>query len=415
MDREIPKEVRQKERRRRFIKIGLIGGTAIVLLAALFSVMRTSVKLSDLRIATIDTGTIETSVTSSGKVVPAFEEIINSPINTRIVEVYRKAGDLVEEGTPLLRLDLLTAQNDYDKLLDEAQMKRHQLEQLRLNNITYLKNLEMQVKVKEMAVNRLAVELRNEQYLDSLGSGTGDNVRQAKFAYDTGCLELEQLRQQYANETEVKKADMKVKELELSIFSKNMEEMRRTLDDAQIRSPRKAVLTFIDNQIGAQVAQGSQVAIISDLSHFKVDCEIADSYGDRVRVGAHAVVKVGTDTLSGMISNVTPMSRNGVIAFSVQLNDDANPRLRSGLKTDVYVMSNVMDDVMRIPNASYYTGPGSYELWVQTSDNELTRRNVRLGQSNYQYVEVIDGLKPGDRVVTSDMSQFKTNKSLKLK
>ncbi len=415
MDREIPKEVRQKERRRRFIKIGLIGGTVIVLLAGLFSVMRTSVKLSDLRIATIDTGTIETSVTSSGKVVPAFEEIINSPINTRIVEVYRKAGDLVEEGTPLLRLDLLTAQNDYDKLLDEAQMKRHQLEQLRLNNITYLKNLEMQVKVKEMAVNRLAVELRNEQYLDSLGSGTGDNVRQARFAYDTGCLELEQLRQQYANETEVKRADMQVKELELSIFSKNMEEMRRTLDDAQIRSPRKAVLTFIDNQIGAQVAQGSQVAIISDLSHFKVDCEIADSYGDRVRVGARAVVKVGTDTLSGMISNVTPMSRNGVIAFSVQLNDDANPRLRSGLKTDVYVMSNVMDDVMRIPNASYYTGPGSYELWVQTSDNELTRRNVRLGQSNYQYVEVIDGLKPGDRVVTSDMSQFKTNKTLKLK
>ena len=240
-------------------------------------------------------------------------------------------------------------------------------------------------------------------------------MRQARFAYDTGCLELEQLRQQYANETEVKRADMQVKELELSIFSKNMEEMRRTLDDAQIRSPRKAVLTFIDNQIGAQVAQGSQVAIISDLSHFKVDCEIADSYGDRVRVGARAVVKVGTDTLSGMISNVTPMSRNGVIAFSVQLNDDANPRLRSGLKTDVYVMSNVMDDVMRIPNASYYTGPGSYELWVQTADNELTRRNVRLGQSNYQYVEVIDGLKPGDRVVTSDMSQFKTNKTLKLK
>lgn len=397
------------------IKFGLIGVAIIAVFIFLFSAMRTSVKLADLRIGTVDTGTIETSVTSSGKVVPAFEEIINSPINTRIEEVYRKAGDLVEEGTPLLRLDLLTAQNDYDKLLDEAQMKRHQLEQLRLNNLTYLKNLEMQVKVKEMAVNRLAVELRNEQYLDSLGSGTGDNVRQAQFAYDTGRLELEQLRQQYTNETEVKKADMRVKELELSIFAKNMEEMRRTLDDAQIRSPRKAVLTYINNQIGAQVTQGSQVAIISDLDHFKVDCEIADSYGDRVHVGARAIVKVGTDTLPGMISNVTPMSRNGVIAFSVQLDDDANKRLRSGLKTDVYVMSNVMDDVMRIPNASYYTGPGAYELWVQTADNELTRRTVRLGQSNYRYVEVQDGLKPGDRVVTSDMSEFKTNRTLKLK
>ena len=58
--------------------------------------------------------------------------------------------------------------------------------------------------------------------------------------------------------------------------------MKRTLDDAQIRSPRKATLTFINSQVGAQVSQGEQVAVISDLSHFKVEGEIADVYGDRI-------------------------------------------------------------------------------------------------------------------------------------
>ena len=61
--------------------------------------------------------------------------------------------------------------------------------------------------------------------------------------------------------------------------------MKRTLDDAQIRSPRKAILTFVETQVGTQVSQGQQIAIISDLSHFKVEGEIADSYGDRVAAG----------------------------------------------------------------------------------------------------------------------------------
>lgn len=75
---------------------------------------------------------IEVSVSASGKVVPAFEEIINSPINSRIVEIYKKGGDSVDVGTPILKLDLLSAETDYKKQLDEEQMKRLQLDQLRI-------------------------------------------------------------------------------------------------------------------------------------------------------------------------------------------------------------------------------------------------------------------------------------------
>ena len=414
MDREIPKEVRNKERNKKIIRYGGIGVASIIVISVLISFMRTGVKTKDLVFSTVDKGTIEVSVSASGKVVPAFEEIINSPINTRIVEIYKKGGDSVDIGTPILKLDLQSVETDYKKLLDEEQMRSYKLNQLRVNNQTKLNDLAMKIKVSAMQLNRKKVELRNEQYLDSLGSGTTDKVRQAELSYNVAQLEYEQLKQQYDNEKEVLAAEYKVQELDFSIFRKGLAEMKRTLDDAQIRSPRKAILTYINNQIGAQVSQGSQIAVISDLSHFKVEGEIADTYGDRVAAGGKAIVKIGSEKLEGTVSSVTPLSKNGVISFTVQLNEDNNRRLRSGLKTDVYVMNAVKEDVMRIANASYYVGRGEYELFVRNSDKEIVKRKVQLGDSNFEFVEVASGLQPGDQVVVSDMSNYKNKNKLKL-
>ena len=415
MDREIPKEVRRKERNKKLIRYGSVAVVGVVIISVLISLMRTGVKEKDVVFSTVDQGTIEVSVSASGKVVPAFEEIINSPINTRILEVYRKGGDSVDVGTPILKLDLQSTETEYKKLLDEEQMKNYQLLQLQVNNETRLKDLAMQLKVKEMNLNRMRVELRNERYLDSIGSGTTDKVRQAELSVNVAQLEMEQLQQQYENEQKVLAADYKVKELELSIFRKSLAETKRTLDDAQVRSPRKAILTYINNQIGQQVSQGEQIAIISDLSHFKVEGEIADTYGDRVAAGGKAIVKIGSEKLEGTVSSVTPLSKNGVISFTVQLLDDSHRRLRSGLKTDVYVMNAVKEDVMRLANASYYVGRGEYELFVRTADDELTKRKVQLGDSNFEYVEVVSGLEPGDQVIVSDMSNYKNKNKLKLK
>lgn len=415
MDREIPKEVRNKERNKKIIRFSAIGVIGVVGICVLISFMRAGVQQKDLVFSTVDKGIIAVSVSASGKVVPAFEEIINSPITTRIVEVYRKGGDSVDVGTPILRLDLQSTETDYKKLLDEEQMRRYKLEQSKVNNQTKLSDMAMQIKVSEMKLARMKVELRNEHYLDSLGAGTTDKVRQAELSYNTSALELEQLKQQYMNEKQVVAAELKVQELDFNIFRKGLAEKKRTLDDAQIRSPRRAILTYINNQVGAQVAEGAQVAIISDLSHFKVDGEIADTYGDRVSAGGKAIVKIGSEKLEGTVSSVTPLSKNGVISFSVQLDEDNNNRLRSGLKTDVYVMNAVKEDVMRIANASYYVGRGEYELFVMTSDSEIVKRKVQLGDSNFEFVEVVGGLKPGDKVVVSDMSNYKNKNKLKVK
>lgn len=396
------------------LKWGTTTVAIVGVIGVALSLMQTSLSRKDLILSTIDKGLIEVSVSASGKVIPAFEEIINSPINSRIMEIYRKGGDSVEVGTPILKLDLQTAETDYNKKLDEEQMKRLQLQQLRVNNHNKLSEMEMNLKVSHMKLNRKEVELRNEHYLDSLGAGTTDKVRQVELDYNVSQLELKEDEQKYINEQTLVEADLKVKELELNIFRKSLAETKRILDDAQIRSPRKAILTYVNNEVGAQVGQGTKVAIVSDLSHFKIEGEIADTYGDRIAAGSKAVVKIGSDKLDGTVSDVTPLSKNGVISFTVQLEEDNHKRLRSGLKTDVYVMNAVKEDVLRIRNSSYYVGKGEYELFV-VNGGQLFKRKVQLGDSNFEYVEVVDGLKLGDQVVVSDMSNYKDKNKLKLK
>ncbi|RHU22929.1 MULTISPECIES: efflux RND transporter periplasmic adaptor subunit [Parabacteroides] len=413
MDREISKEVRRKEQRKQIIKIGAGVGSIVLVVAVVISFLQTSLNRKDITISKVDKGVIEVSVSASGKVIPAFEEIINSPINSRIVEIYKKGGDSVDVGTPILKLDLQSAETEYNKLLDEEQMKRLELEKLKVTNQSKLSEMEMKLKVSRMELDRKAVELRNERYLDSLGAGTTDKVRQVELDFNVSQLKLKEDEQKYINEQALSEADLKVKELELNIFRKGLAETKRTLDDAQIRSPRKAILTYVNNEIGAQVPQGTKVAIVSDLSHFKIEGEIADTYGDRIAAGSKAVVKIGSDKLEGTVSDVTPLSKNGVISFTVQLEEDNHRRLRSGLKTDVYVMNAVKDDVMRIANASYYVGKGEYELFVINGD-QLLKRKVQLGDSNYEYVEVVSGLQPGDEVIVSDMSSYKDKNKLKI-
>ena len=415
MDREISKEEIKKRRNKKIIRAGAI---VLIIFTGFIIVEKwlgQSVNRADLTFSTVDRGTIEVSVNASGKVVPIFEEIINSPINSRIIETYKKSGDAVDAGTPILKLDLQSAETDYQKGQDDEQMRISKLQQLKVDQNTKLTDLAMQIRVAQMKLNRMRVEMHSEKYLDSIGASTRDNVHQKEMNYNVARIELEQQKKQLINERLSSAAEYRVQKLDLEMFIKSLGEIKRTLDDAKIRAPRKAILTYINNQIGSQITQGEQVAVVSDLSHFKITGEIADSYGDKISVGGKAIVKIGGKTINGTISSVTPLSKNGVINFTVQLKDDHNSVLRSGLNTDIYVINSVKSDVMRIANSAYYTGPGIYSLFVANSNGEIVKRKVKLGEAGFDYVEVLSGLKPDDKVVVSDMNDYKDKNKLKLK
>ena len=413
MDREIPLSEQRKERRKQIIRYGaIIVGLAIVVIIVV-NFLQGSISSKNVIIGTVDRGTIEVTVNASGKVIPLTEEIIVSPINSRILEVYKEAGDSVNKDEPILKLELASIETDYKQKLDEKEMKKSKLIQSQVSLDNTISDLQMQLQVKDMKLKQLQTELKNERYLDSIGASTSDKVRQAALNYEVAKLELQQLKEQIVNEKKNASAEVKVQQLDLSIFEKSLAESARLLKDARILSPQKATLTYVNNQIGSQVSAGTQITIVSDLSHFKVLAEIADSYAEKLSSGAKAIIKIGQLQLEGTVVNITPSVKNGVINFTVMLKDSGNSRLRSGLKTDVYVTHGIQDDVLRIPNSTYYIGAGEYELWV-VKNGEAEKKKIKLGESSFEYVEVISGLEKGEQVIISDMNQYKNKQKLKI-
>ena len=239
------------------------------------------IPIENMPIGTVDKGPIEISIAATGKLVPLSEEIIVSPVGSRILEVYKNPGDTVHEGEPLLKLDLASVETEYRQKIDEKEMMKSKEIQAVITLENALAALRMDQQVKEMQMKQLWSDLQGEKYLDSIGASTPDKVRRAELNYAEAKLNLEQLEQKIINEQKNMTAGIRAQQLELSMFDKTLEEKARQLKNAQILAPQTATLTFIQNQIGMQVSAGDQLAIVSDLSRYKVECEIAGTNSPR--------------------------------------------------------------------------------------------------------------------------------------
>jgi HlyD family secretion protein len=414
MDRKISIEEIRKGRKKLLIK--WVSGISLLLIVfiVVLNVLQTAINKKDIQIGTVDTGNINATVNASGKIIPLNEEIIIAPINSRIVEVYKNSGDSVSKNQPILKLELASVETEYNQKLDEREMRKGKLLQSRIGIENKISEMEMQYRVKEMQLRQMKTDLANEHYLDSIGASTRDKIREKELNFRVATLELEQLKQKIANERRNSVAEQKVQQLDFTIFEKSLEQSARLLRDSRILAPMNGTLTYVNNQIGSPVSVGTQIAILSDLSHFKVEAEIADTYADQLAPGAKAVVKIANAKLPGTVVNITPSSQNGVIKFIVMLENPDDKNLRSGLRVDAFVEHGFRENVLRIPSGIYYIGPGKYNLWV-IKDGKAEKRSVTLGESSFEYVEVVSGLNKGEHVIISNMEQYKNKKSLKIK
>lgn len=415
MDKTIDKkEIRKATRKRTLVW----GGAAVAGIAALSLVlmnMAPTVNSRDITVGTAERGPIEITVAATGRVVPAYEEIINSPVETRVLKVFAQPGDSVKAGTPLLLLDLEQEQTALGKLHDARTMQQQELRQLELSNMTNISDLEMKIKVSEMNVSRQRIEVENERRLDSIGSGTGDRVRQAETAYRAGVLELEQLRTRLRNERQRASAAEASQRLNVCSSDRDIALMEKTIHRGSIPAPLDGVLTFITSELGSRVGAGEKVAVVSDLSSFKVVGEVPEGSSDRVQTGAAVTVRISGAQFAGTVSNITPQARQGVVSFVVRLDNPRDSRLRSGARAELQVSFGYKSDVLRVPNGSFYKGEGKYQVFVFDSENRAVRRTVHAGDCNRDYVEILDGLQPGDKIIVSDTEQYNKKKKINIK
>lgn len=405
MDRELSAEFKRKQK----IKVAIVAGLVLIAIVLAFFVFRgfikPSVNRSKITIAIAEMGTLEATIPATGVVVPENELLITSPINAKIEKVLFRAGDAVKMGESLLQLNRESTQKNYDKLLDAQKVNQNKINQLKLSLERTINDLQTQYAVKEMRIQSLESDLNSEQSLLKIGGGTPEKVKQATVNLNVAKLELKQLKNQISNQEKTMQADLTSLGYEMSIQQKDIQELSNMLNQAEVRSPIKGIIIWINEQIGAEINQGADIVKIADLSSYKVTATVSDSYATYVKVGGSAIVRINEVDIRGVITNVQPAVENGSVKFMVSLNNKNHSLLRSNLKADVFVVSSVKDNVVRIKNGPAFNGSAQQKVFV-ILDNEAVSRTITIGESNFDYLEIKSGLKAGDRVIVSDMEQF---------
>lgn len=414
MDRKISEQTIKQRKRKRIVKIAIALVAVIVVFTLLTNFLKPSISLKDVTVSTVSRGSLSVSVSASGKVLPIYEEVITSPISSKIVAVSKKAGDTLSAGDAILELDLESLDADMERQRDELELKRLKLEQFKITTQSALDDVAMQIKVDGMKLKRMEVLLRNEKYLDSIGASTPDKVKQTELEHEVQVMQYEQLIQKFANQKANAAVDIKSIELDYKVAVKNSKLMNKTMREAAVFSPRNATLTWVNDQVGTSVSSGAQLAIVSDLKNYKIDGELSDSYSDKVSPGSRVEFKIGGDLLTGVIGNIAPSVANGLIKFNVAIDKSNHSKLRSGLRVDLYIINSIKEDVLCIDNQSFYVGAGEYDLWV-VNDGNITKCRVTLGENSFDKIEVLAGLKDGDKVIISDMNKFNDKNLINIK
>lgn len=414
MDREI--SIKQQARRR--TKIYLLVIATLVVAAFGFiqfkSMVEPSVKRSTFTTSIAEVGVIEATVPASGIVTPEYEATISSPVNAKIEQVLFNAGDRVLAGQSILRLNKEASLLAFEKLNEEQHVNRNKINQLSLGLQKSLDELKTQHSIKQMKISSLETALDHEQSLLAIGGSTDENVKQARLTLNVAQLELTQIKNQIDNQKAMMQADLKSLGYEINIREKDIKGISDKLKNAAISSPRNGVITWVNNKIGAEINEGEELVRIADLSSFKVEASISDTYADEVKAGRTALVRINKTDLKGNINNIQPAIEDGTVKFSISLSNKSSKLLRSNSKVDVFVITSYKENTIRVKNGAAFNGSEEQKVFVMKGENAVSRK-IKIGESNSDYLEILSGVKPGERLITSDMQDFIHLSKVKIK
>ncbi|WP_028667497.1 efflux RND transporter periplasmic adaptor subunit [Runella zeae] len=415
MDRNIPEETQNQQKRRLWLWIALLALVVVAAIWILRGTLGNSITSSDIRIATAEIGDVENTLTASGEVQPDFEAVITSPITAVIQQTYLDAGANVKTGDKILELDKEFTQLNLEKLKDELELKKNAIVKLRWELEKSFYDLKINDSIKVLKINSLQADIENAKRLFKAGGGTRENIDQAEQYLRIAQLEKRQLENDIRIKQQTMRADIRESEIDAQIKEKDLQELQRKLQQANIIATRTGVLTYVNKNIGSKVAEGEILARLADLGGFKIMGSISDNYAPQIRVEMPAIVRINETQIRGLLTNILPSVQNNIVNFDVQLDDKANKLLRPKMKVEVYLVTEARPKTIRVANGAGFNGAPVQDVFVLRTNGKAERRTVKVGLSNFDFVEITEGIKAGERVIVSDMTKFKNATELEIK
>ena len=411
MDKAIEDEVVARKKRKTIIVASIVIAVLIAAVVLLRSSLASAVKKSVITTAVVERGDIENTITASGEILPEFEATITSPINASVQKVIIDAGSKVKSGESILMLDKSASQTEFEKLQFQLASKENEVKKLKLELDKSFYDIKSSNDIKQLRINSLEADVENAKRLFKAGGGTRESIEQAELNLKVARLEKQQLENEIKSKQQTMQVEMREAAIAAAIQANDLHELQRKLQLANIVASRNGVVTWVNKNLGTAIHEGDALARIADLASFKVQGSISDTYLDQLHNAMTAIIRINETQLRGTVVNIQPSVQNGIVSFDIQLNEQNNQLLRPNMKVDVFLVTAARKNVLRVANGPAFRGASSQDIFV-LNQGKAERKTVHTGMTNFDYVEVLDNLKPGDVIITSDMSAYKNTKEL---
>ncbi|TDO20654.1 efflux RND transporter periplasmic adaptor subunit [Pedobacter duraquae] len=404
MDRTIVEEVSARRKRKYSVVITLLIAGLILGILIFRYYLTPSINKSAYTTATAEIGEISNTINATGEVLPEFEEVLSSPISGAITTVLLNAGTKIKPGQSILTLDKSAAETDHHKLVYQIESKENEIRKLKLDLQKSFYDINSSNSIKQLRISSLVDAVSNAKRLFKAGGGTREGIEQAELNLKVAELEKKQLENEIKSKQQTMLIEIREAEIALAIQRNDEAAAKRKLNLANIIATHDGVITWVNKNIGASVHEGEVLARIADLSGFKVAGSITDNMQDQVHQNMPVLIRFNEVLLKGHIVNISPAISNSIVSFDIRL-DESNAQLRPNQKVDVFLITATRTKVVRVANGSAFKGATSDQIFV-IEGNKAVRRTVKTGMRNFDYVEILSGIKSGDKVITSDMSAY---------
>ncbi|RYC52286.1 efflux RND transporter periplasmic adaptor subunit [Flagellimonas olearia] len=369
-----------------------------------------------LSIAQVTAGKFDDYITINGTVAPIATIYMDAYEGGRVSEKLIEEGSMVKKGDIILKLENMGL---YEQILaseSNLALKQNDLRSTKLTFDSRQVEGKRNLATAEYDLQRLKrnYEQNEELFKDELISKetyllSKENYELAKKQHDIVKLQTEQ-------DDELRETSLTGLDADLARMHKTLSMVYERLDHLNVRAPADGQLGFLDAEIGQNIAQGERIGQINVLTDFKIEAEIDEHYIDRVKRDLSATLERNEKEYGLRLRKVYPEVRNGRFKVDLVFTDEKPETIRAGQSYNIRLQLGESNEALLLPKGGFFQSTGGQWVFVVNPDGgEALKRNVRLGKQNSRYYEVLEGLQPGEEVITSNYDSFGTAERIVLK
>lgn len=394
--------------------LGVVFAIVIIVLVAQSGSGVMRVDSATLTIVEVAEGEFNDYIRLSGQVQP-MTTIQISPLEGGVVqEIIVEEGARVRAGERLLVLsnDNLDLQilNSEAELAEKENLLRNTLISMEQQKLSLRQEqLQLQTEVGQM---KREFESLQQLYAEKLVAR--EEFLRAEENYNLASNRLQLVNERAYQDSLYRSVQVSQMQESLANMRLNMQMIRRRKDNLTIKAPIDGELGLLDVVLGQSIAQGTKIGQINDVGNYKIEAQVDEHYIDRVMPGLEAEFERRDEQFRAVVRKVYPEVRNGKFRADLKFVGTQPDNIRIGQTYYLNLQLGEPEEAVLVPRGAFFQTTGGRWIYVVDADGEgATRREIRISRQNPQYYEVLEGLQPGERVITSGYEKFGDSERLK--